>query len=460
MTPRTIVVIGAGFSGTVVAARLLRGSRQALKVVLVNRSGALARGVAYGTRTPAHVLNVPAGRMSAYPEDEEHFLRFLQKRVPGVEASSFVPRHLYGEYLEGVLAQAETESGRGVELIRLVNEAVDLDPQPDGRQRLLLADGSALVADAVVLALGHYAPRHPAAADPCFLASPRYIRDPWAPGALSGINGVEPVLLLGTGLTMLDVALELADRRRTATIHALSRRGLLPLGHRDHGARRSMARRPGGIERGPATAKHYLHSVRAQARLLAPHGVDWRDILAALRGDTPELWHRLSQRERGRFLRHVRAYWEVHRHRAAPEPHRRLKALLASGAVRVHAANLRSLRLADHFVEAIIQRRGRAGEEGLQVGWVVNCMGPESDLRRLDEPLVNALRQRGLLEPDPLGLGVLTTEDYRLVGSCGEPVRQVYYVGPLLRAQHWEATAVPELRVHAAALAERLLGAA
>lgn len=430
-----------------------------MRVILINRSGRLARGVAYGTRTEAHVLNVPAGRMSAFPEDEEDFLRFAREAAPGSDAGSFVPRQLYGEYLETILSRAEAGAARGVELVRLVGEVTELTPGGVGNaMRLTLADGSTLAADQVVLALGNYPPRDPAGAEPCFLASPRYVRDPWAPGALTGIGPGDSVLLLGTGLTMLDVALDLAEARRSAPLHALSRRGLLPQGHRHHGAPPSMAHRPPGLEHGPPTAKQYLRVVRAQQRRLAPLGIDWRDVVAALRPITPALWHRLPERERARFLRHLRAYWEIHRHRCAPELHDRLKALLATGSLRVHAANLLGLRLAEHHAEARLRRRGRTGEEVLEVGWVVNCTGPESDLGRLQEPLVNSLQRQGLLLPDPLGLGIHTAEDYTLLGSSGAAVKNLYYVGPLLRAQYWEATAVPELRLHAAALADRLLG--
>jgi uncharacterized NAD(P)/FAD-binding protein YdhS len=459
LSSRTIVVIGAGFSGTVVTARLLAGAGgDPLRVVLINRSGRMARGVAYGTRTEAHVLNVPAGRMSAFPEDENDFLRYARERMPGVLGASFVPRRIYGEYLEAILGRAEAAAGPSVELRRLVGEVTSLEPRSEqGGFALALADGTTLTADRVVLALGNYPPRDPSGAERAFLEGPRYVRDPWAPGALSGLPNGGPILLLGTGLTMLDVVLDLAEGGSGAPIHAVSRRGLLPQAHRSGGAHPSADQQPPGMGSCAPTAKNYLRAVRAQVRRLAAEGMDWRDVIGALRSSTPALWRRLPAAERRRFLRHVRVYWEVHRHRCAPELNARLQALLDEGRLRVHSARIVQLREAGALVAVRIRRRGSALEETLQVSHVVNCTGPETDLALLQDRLLESLRRGGLLRTDGLGLGLDTAPDYALLDSAGTPIPGLYYVGPLLRAQHWEATAVPELRVHAAKLAEQLL---
>ena len=187
-------------------------------------------------------------------------------------------------------------------------------------------------------------------------------------------------------------------------------------------------------------------------------------MLASLRPVTPELWTSLDTRERARFLRHLRVYWDVHRHRIAPELGDRLQALLADGSLVVRAARLIALEETAEGARVTLRPRGRPELESVTVRHVVNCTGPESDPRRLAEPLFTDLRAKGLLHPDPLGLGLDTTDDGALLDAAGAPSETLYLVGPLLKGRFWEATAAPELRLHAArtaaAIAESLREAA
>jgi uncharacterized NAD(P)/FAD-binding protein YdhS len=458
MAHRTVVVIGAGFSGTLAAAHLLRqGIGAPLRVVLVNRSGPIARGVAYGTRSEAHVLNVPAGRMNAFPDDEGSFLRFAQRRDPAITGGSFVPRHLYGQYLEEVLHDAIRAAAPDTLLEHGVGEATRLALTADGAE-IAFAGGPTVVADRVILAVGNYAPADPPVADTTFFASPRYVRDPWVRGALGVVGTSDPVLLIGTGLTTVDIALELRQRGVRATMHAVSRRGLLPQPHRTHGAPPTFAHAPPDIDSGPATILHYLASVRRHVRRLEAQGVDWREVIGSLRPITPRLWHRLDTGERARFLRHVRPYWEVVRHRMAPAPAEAFAGLLDEDALVVHQGRVLGFELEDDAVAVAIRPRGRDAVTSLRVAWVINCTGPSSDVRALHDPLLDSLLAGGLLRPDPLALGLEVSDDLALVDVSGNPSQVLYYVGPLLKARHWEATAVPELRVHAARVAQVVAG--
>ncbi|HZF48380.1 MAG TPA: FAD/NAD(P)-binding protein [Polyangiaceae bacterium] len=458
MSTPTVAIIGAGFSGTLTAVHLLRrGLPQGLRVLLINRSGLMARGVAYGTRTSAHVLNVPAGRMSAMPDDEESFVRFARWHDPTVTGGSFVPRRLYGDYLGALLDNAAAAAPPGTTCERIVGSVIDIEPAEGGMvARVGLADGQSLRVDRAVLSLGNYAPAHPRLADMRFCESPRYVRDPWQPGALDSVPTDQPVLLIGTGLTMLDALLSLRARGVEGRVHALSRRALLPQAHRSPGAPPTFEHLPPDLAAGPPTALSYLRAVRSHVKRMAKEGVDWRDVIASLRPSTPALWQRLSVAERARFLRHLRPYWEVHRHRAAPEPAAALRADIAAGRLAVHGGRLISLHDRGDCMVAAVRLRGSDAVSTLEVSAVVNCTGPESDTRTLDEPLIAALRARGLLQPDALGLGVETSPAYALMDAERTPSRVLYYVGPFLKVREWEATAVPELRVHALRLAETL----
>lgn len=451
----TIVIIGAGFSGTLTAVRLLRtrsGARA--RVVLVNRSGMMGRGVAYGTRSPLHVLNVPAGRMSAFEDEPASFLQFCWTIDPSTQAIDFVPREWYGTYLERILDQAES-AATGVTLERVVDEAVDIRL---GLRcaRVALASGDAIDCDRVVLALGNYAPQNLSIEDSDFYTSARYVRDPWRHGALDGIGADEPILLVGTGLTMLDVLIDLATHGHTGHLKAISRRGLVSQAHRAGGSPSEHPPLPPRLFAAPVTARRCLREIRKHVEMLARQGIDWRDTMAALRPVTPALWAALSTRERARFLRHVRPYWEVHRHRAAPEPASVMAQWLASGRLVVQAGRLVACEDRIDHVDVEVRARGQSTTERFAVGRVINCTGPAGDTRTLRDPLLVNLRGAGLIATDPLGLGLEVSPQGALIDAAGRASRVLFHVGPFLKARYFEATAVPELRVHTARLAEHL----
>jgi uncharacterized NAD(P)/FAD-binding protein YdhS len=453
----TLAVVGGGFCGTLAAAHLLRhGTPAGLRVVLVERSGRWGPGVAYGARTGAHLLNVPAGQMSALPDAPDDFLRFARRHDPSAASGSFLPRRLYGRYLEHVLERAEADAPAGTGLRRLAGEAVDVQPHPGAAGATVVVVGGARIsADRVLVATGNAPPADPPEIEAELLSGRRYVRDPWAPDALEGIGSGDPVLLLGTGLTMLDVVVELRARGVRAPLVVLSRRGLFPQPHRVHGSPS-----PGpvpGIAEGPATARAYFHALRAHAAEAVGAGGDWREAVSALRPQLPALWAALPERERARFLRHARPYWESHRHRVPPELLAGVRALADEGSLRVVAGRLQRLSALRGDVEARVRLRGTDTVERIRAAHVVNCTGPACDVARMDSPLVKALLRRGLARPDALRLGWDVAPDLRLRGADGAPSGVLFYLGPLLRAAYWESTAVPELRVHAARVAAHLV---
>lgn len=452
---KTVVVIGAGFTGTLTSLRLLAGGA---RVILINRGHAMARGVAYGTRALEHVLNVPAGRMSAFDEDPGSFLRYVQAIDPSYDASSFVPRRLYGDYLQSLLDSARRRYPDRFQTRLDAVTRIEVDEQR-ARARLALASGALLSADRVVLALGNFSPADPPvpASARQFFVSPRYIRDPWQDGVLESVDPDRPVLLIGTGLTMLDVALALVGRGQRAPMHAISRRGLLPLAHRDARNEPPPIQLPASFLATPPTARSWLRALRQLLASEQALGKDWRDVIGGLRSATPAIWQQLPSNERRRFLRHLRALWDVHRHRCAPQLAAALSGLIGNGLLQVAAGRIREFdEQADGSVRVHWRRRGRAQSEPLEVAAVINCTGPEGDTRVMTEPLIEQLRRDGLLCPDELGLGLQVDARYALIDRQGAASRVLHYVGPFLKAQDWEATAVPELRKHATRLAATL----
>ncbi len=451
----SVAVIGAGFTGTMVAVHLLRDPRwRDSRIAIVERTGRFTAGVAYGTAHESHTLNVPAGRMSAFADEADGFLEFARSRDPDVTGGSFVPRSLYGAYLAHLLDNAEARSAAS--LRRIAAEATSVEVGPDGSVRVGIDDvATPIVADRVVLAIGNFPPADPSIMDAAFYSDPRYARDPWAADALEA-DPDQPVLLIGTGLTMLDIALAFRDRGQRAVIHAVSRHGLLPQPHRVAAVPPPLYPRPAGLDSWPRTTLGLLRSLRAEVDRAAQAGTDWREVHTSLRSDTPGLWMSLDQTEKERFLRHVRPYWETHRHRSSPQTATAIQQLLSTGRLRVMAASVLGFEPADGLVEARLRLRGQREAATLRVGRVVNCTGPDTDLRRVAEPLVQQLVRSGSVTPDPLGLGLQSSEHGGLIDAEGNASDRLFLVGPLRKGLLWENTAVPELRVEADHMARRL----
>lgn len=459
-----IAIVGAGFSGTLLAAHLVERCRHGVQVRLYERGNSFARGMAYSTSNPSHLLNAPAGRMSAFPDRPDDFVEWLRGLPPRfcpslperVSGADFVSRRLYGAYLQHILGEA-LWGRRGRSTLDLVtDEARDVEDTPHGLD-VTTALGRRAMADVVVLAAGNLPPSPPPVADPAFYASARYRNDPWEPGALDDLDPDAPVLLIGTGLTMVDCLVSLLDQGHRGPVHALSRRGLLPRAHAPC-ARPASAIDPGDL---PGTMVGLLRFLRAEGRAAEAEGRDWRCVLDGMRGHLPALWQGLAEGERRRFLRHLRPWWDVHRHRMAPAVARRVEAALASGRLRTHAARIeRYVPPAEDGPAGLVtvECRGRGGGRvRVEAARVINCTGPALDPMGARDPLVSNLLASGMAAPGELGLGIETTPEGRVVAAHGAPHANVYAVGPLTRERFWESTAVGEIRAQVLALAEHLV---
>jgi uncharacterized NAD(P)/FAD-binding protein YdhS len=449
-----VAVIGAGASGVLLAAHMAHIGPE-LRVALLDAGARAARGLAYGTPYGAHLLNVPAAKMSAFEDNPDHFVEWLQTRTPGASGRTYAARSLYGNYLSDVLATITAHSDR---ITRVAGTAIGLIRE--GTDWIVhLHDGRTVAATSVVLALGNLPPADPIAAVEA--ASANYLRDPWAPGAAQGLAPEAPVLIIGTGLTMVDLVLALRTEGHRGPIHAISRRGLLPRAHATYLARPLTMTVDGsggtpavGL---PGSPRRVMRALRMELAAASAEGHDWRSVIDALRPLTQSIWRSWTPRQRASFLRHARPWWEIHRHRLAPEVADEIDALLRAGTLVVHQGRVVSMHDIGSGVR--VQWRDASGAHSdLDVARVINCTGPQGNYSAIDLPLVVQMRRAGWLVPDDLGLGVETNPDGRLVSADRSTVPGLFTIGPLRRPALWESTAIPEIRGQAAALA-RLLAA-
>lgn len=459
LAQHTIAIIGGGLSGSLVAAHLLRHAIAPLQIKLVERRPLLGRGVAYSTSLDCHFLNVSVGKMSAFADDPQHFLRWLEG-VGEFEASSFVPRQLYGQYIQTVLEAAEASALAEVRLERLTQEAIALHPDQESLM-VCLGNGQRLRADQVVLALGNFPPNNPPIADPSFYLSRRYIGSPWSIAALGWIPVEQPVVLVGAGLTAVDLALALQQQGHKGAIEMVSRRGLLPQSHQldHHGYPDFLSLDFLRATEAPKTVRVLMRRLREAVQAASVKGHNWQTVIDALRPQTQTLWRSLSLEEQQRFLRHVKVYWEVHRHRMAPEVGEAIATMIATGQLTVHAGRIQAYQENAEGVDVQVQKRGSTKITTLRASAVINCTGTACQYRKFQHPLITNLLKLGLICPDSLALGLRVAANGALINPKGLVSKQLYTIGSPRRGDLWETTAAPEIREQARHLAEELLNA-
>lgn len=426
-----VVIIGGGFSGAMLAARLAERGQAS---ILIERQGEAGPGLAYSTVQDAHRLNVRAERMSAVADRPQDFIDWLTTHHPDqANPNGFAPRRLYGQYLRDRLAAVERACPGLIQ--RVSGEATAVEGCA-----ALLSDGRRISGRAVVLATGNPAPRTTPNGQ-----SPRILSDPWAVGALAPIQPDDAVLILGAGLTMVDVVLALEAQGWRGQALALSRRGLLPRAHGDH--HDTPVTLPPEALQGPLSRR-----LAVARRLAATHG--WRGVMEGYRPITAALWRAATTKERARFLRHLRPWWDVHRHRIAPQVDTALKALIADGRLTALAGRVRDVVATADRVDVVVDQRTEQSPRSLSAAWLIDCTGPGHDAATA--PLSAALIASGRARMDRADLGLDLDEAGRVLRADGAPDPDLYLIGPPARAAFWETIAVPDIRQRIEALVQAL----
>jgi len=439
-----IVIVGGGASGVLLACHLLRSFSGNIKVTLIEKNPAIGRGIAYGTANPAHLLNVRAANMSAFADDPDHFWRWLQANnlaTAGSDQFCFVSRQVYGRYIESLLRGFSIGNDRELQIVQ--GECIAIAPVPSGAVAKL-ADGSSIAAEIVVLATGN---------ETCQTHAPDNLyASPWKDPAATASPRDGHILILGTGLTMVDYVQSLLHGGHGGPITAISRRGLLPRPHRPVV--------PFPIERADIPfgreITELLRWLRKMTRTAERRGGDWRSAVDGIRPFTQELWQSLSIPARKRFLRHARAWWDVHRHRMAPEVDEFIAEAISSGRLKIMAGKIQSVVHGNGAALVTFRPRGCSTTETMEAVRIVECTGINPIPHSTSNPVLRSLFDNGLAKIDPLGMSLDATNECALVDASGQPSTRIFAVGPLTRATFWEIVAVPDIRNQCRGLAEHI----
>lgn len=453
---KTVAIIGGGFCGTVAAVNLARLAKEPLRIHLINKGAPLGRGVAYGTKQSEHLLNVAARNMSAFPDLPNHFLDWLGTRAEFADVpepvlrEQFVPRKIYGDYLQSLLFWYARGSANPRVQIECVNgEALDLVPGPEHAQ-VVVEQHPTIEADKVLLATGN-----PPPADLPFFAGfehPRLIANPWQPIDFANADRRENVVLIGAGLTMIDVFLTLSSLNWQGTIYTVSRTGLLPLSH-FHGIAYADFPPPDPTTLGLTGLAGLMEE---HCKRLRERGENPAIIVDKLRPFTQRVWQSFSVEEKTRFLREFRTRWNVTRHRVAQSIHEQLTAALKAGRLQVLPGSIFGMAGDGEQIKLTVEKK--TGERTtLPAGWVVNCTGPLESYKNAESHLYQSLFDRGLVQADDMDMGIKVGPNFAAIDGGGYASGYLFAIGPMLKGSLWETTAVPELRIQALRVAESML---
>lgn len=453
-----IGIIGNGFSGILTAIQLIRQSKIELEIFIFGK-GPIGRGIAYNSYSNKHILNVSAGKMSAFPDEPDHFLDWVTNHINFKDtdrkllASAYLSRNLYGEYLENLWETSkETAIEKGIHIVEIheiVNEIEFL-----GTEVKLVCETRNFCVHHCVLATGNQVPGNPKIQNQDFVHSHLYFQNPWTKNAVSELSQKLPVLIIGNGLTMIDTVIGLLENGFKGEIISLSPNGFNILPHRHNG----LIYKELDNEIQVGMHLHDLVSiVLKHIRKVRKFGVSAEPVVDALRPFTQQLWQHFSDEDKRLFMRRFRHLWGVARHRIPPHIHDKIVHLRLSGKLKVLAGRIQAISIEENVVRVQFSNKIGAIEERL-VGRIINCTGPETDIEKMSENLLKSCLKKGLIVQDSLRLGLQTDlTNFRLKDKSGQTARPFYTLGSHLKGELWESTAVNELRQQAKDLAREIL---
>ncbi len=456
---RTIGIIGGGFSGTIAAVNLARFGEDALRVIIFNAKRPFARGTAYSTQCNEHLLNVAARNMSAFPDHPTHFVDWLQTRsefssVPNKELrETFAPRHVYGDYIRGLAEMVlhPVDPRASFNLHPIEDEAIDVVVKESGGIQIVLKSGDPVDVDQVLLATGNQPPAAFPSSAP-LSRDPRYCADPWEDWCSRIPSANQRIVLLGTGLTMVDVLVTLAEKGWEGHVAAISRNGMLPMPHFRGVAYPDFV--PPDAE--ALKLKGLVELVKQHCGRLKQMAQNPAIAIDKLRPHSQRLWKNFSVDEKREFLTCHAAEWNRQRHRIAQSIHSYVTDAFDEGRLDLVTGTIESLAPNDHDIEVkLIDAAGKSSS--ISGGLVINCTGPQPRFSRAGVPLFEKLLEKGLVCNDELDMGIEVDEDFAAIEADGTSSRWLHAIGPLLKGSLWETTAVPELRGQAMHVARAML---
>lgn len=447
---KKVCIIGGGFSGVSTAMQLLKKNNK-ISITVINDNCIPPLGIAYSTSRKEHLLNVPAGKMSVFPDQPMHFSEWLKDNslFQSNNEFSFVPRLLYGKYLKDAFSPFLTDN----RLTLKNGKAISMEKRQHGYS-VKLENGDIVEADFIILAMGNYFPAAPKLKNNDLFKHRHYFNNPWDDSYLNDLDTNDPMLLIGTGLTMIDCMLSLYSQGHKGKIIAVSPRGYIPMPH----VLTDLHYPDFYPEIKNKTLLETFKVVRKHLSLAEKKQIPWQSVIDRIRPHAKDIWQNFSLEDKQRFVSHVRHIWGLARHRLPVEVHKKMLALMHSGQLEILGGRLENIIIKDDNFLATMNLRKQTKQKNILVSRIINCTGPQLNYKELNDPLIVSLFEQNIISSNKLKMGIRALPDGSVIDNQAKVVPGVFAVGSMLRGDLWETTAVPELRVHAEIVASRIIG--
>lgn len=454
-------IIGGGFSGTMTVVHLINKTTRPAEIIIVTEGDHIARGIAFKPYSKQHLLNVPAASMSAFADDDDHFMQWLMQQPDfkdkeiSVIGGSFIPRYLYGKYLTEIWEHAlQTAAAKNV-TVRIINNTVEDLAVSANDITLNLQTGENITVDNCVIATGNHVPANPRIIHPSFYNSRNYYQNPWEERSVAGLENAESVLIIGNGLTMVDTVLGLLEKKFKGVIYSVSPNGFNILPHR-HAAIKYSKLTDALPQK--ATLYELIKLFNLHKRKLKLSGISPEPLVDSLRPYSQNIWQQLTAQEKAFFMKKLRHMWGVVRSRIPAHIHDKLQQLRIENTLRIYAGRITDIQEEDGIISVSFYNKKTKSTEQIQVARVINCSGPDTDLMRMEKDFLKNCVTRGIAVQDELKLGINARPDtFEVLNKDGFPHANLFTIGSNLKGVLWESIAVNELREQAQNVAAHII---
>jgi uncharacterized NAD(P)/FAD-binding protein YdhS len=455
---KRIGIIGGGFTGTMLVRHLVEQKKKFLSVFIYNSNADFARGTAYNPKSSRLLLNVVAGKMSAFPDKPTHFVDWCLKNGIGSEnaqdllVGSFLPRSQYGNYLNDIWKETQEIAKKNGHQLNLISNKVRKIDKDDSNYRIHSETGEDIV-NYLILATGNELPGNPQIKNVDFFKSNFYQQNPWRID-FSKIKRDEPILILGNGLTMVDTVMELRENGFQQKIVSVSPNGFNILPHRNFNFQYN-----GPIKdlKEDKSLLELLSLFKSELKKLNEFGISAEPLIDALRPNTQKIWQALTVDEKRIFMSHLRHHWGVARHRIPFLSYDYIQKERIANRLEILAGKVLDLELNENGVLAKIYDKKQRIDLTCQFTQVINCTGPETKIEKSGNNLLLQLKQGGFIVQDDLQLGIEVNDSFQIINSQNQVDEKMFAIGGLLKGKLWESTAINELRLQAKEVANQLI---
>ena len=438
----TIAIVGGGISGTLTVLNLIKQSESLLKIIWFDAKNKFCKGFAYSTSEEQHLLNVRANNMSIFADEPTHFVNWLSKHHPQFNANDFVPRKLFGEYVQSTFDELKNTNSL-ISLLQITEEVTTIDKI---NNEFEIKASQKYKVQKVVLALGNFLPAHPRSISKEFIESQNYFQNAFHSSIIHQVILKKSITIIGSGLTMIDVLISLHHHSYSGKINIISPHAYIPQGHIENPL---PSVKPFIEENKTYTLIELFSLVNQQLKKAKRENLNPHSVIDVMRPHLQSIWLNFSLTEQQQFLRHLRHKWGVGRHRAPSESMAIFNKLQSSGAINLVKGRLYDIKTIDHGFE-IHYSNLKTNKLSLKTEFIINCTGPESDYLKVPSKLVQNLIKNEVFGPDSIHYGINSAKN-------GEISSNLYTIGPPLKGILWESTAVPEIRLQAKDLAAKII---